>query len=125
MEIKTEYQKLLNYYNSRKFDLVINKSKGFIKNFGAIPEVYNLVGLSYEMLNKKIEAIENFEKSLELNTKNVSALVNLGNNHKDLKNFKKSEEYYKKLIEVDPNYIRAYANYGNLLRMMNEYEGNT
>ena len=123
MEIKTEYQKLLNYYNSRKFDLVINKSKGFIKNFGAIPEVYNLVGLSYEMLNKKIKAIENFEKSLELNTKNVSALVNLGNNHKDLKNFKKSEEYYKKLIEVDPNYIRAYANYGNLLRMMNEYEG--
>ena len=99
MEIKTEYQKLLNYYNSKKFDLVINKSKGFIKNFGAIPEVFNLVGLSYEMLNKKIEAIENFEKSLELNTKNVSALVNLGNNHKDLKNFKKSEEYYKKLIE--------------------------
>ena len=65
MAIKTEYQKLLNYYNSRKFDLVINKSKGFIKKFGAIPEVYNLVGLSYEMLNKKIEAIENFEPRVE------------------------------------------------------------
>ena len=117
MEIKTEYQKLLYCYNSRKFNQVIQKSEKFIKKFGEIPEVFNLIGLSYEMLHKKEEAIKNFEKSLELNPKSVSAMVNLGNNHKDLKNYSISEEYYVKLIETDPNYIRAYGNYGNLLRM--------
>ena len=123
MEIKTEYQKLLYCYNSRKFNQVIQKSEKFIKKFGEIPEVFNLIGLSYEMLHKKEEAIKNFEKSLELNPKSVSAMVNLGNNHKDLKNYSISEEYYVKLIETDPNYIRAYGNYGNLLRMINDYDG--
>lgn len=123
MNINNEYKKILQSYNSKEFNIVINKGKKFVKRFGEMPEIYNLIGLSYEMLNNKLEAISNFEKSLELNPKSLSALVNLGNNYKDLKNYNKSEEFYKKLISIDANYLKAYGNYGNLLRMKNDYAG--
>jgi tetratricopeptide (TPR) repeat protein len=55
-------------------------------------------------------AIETFEKVLQKDTKNSSAVAGLAGLYQGLKNFDKSREYYKKQTEMEPdNAVPYYA----------------
>ena len=48
---------------------------------------------------------------------------NCANSVKAFGNFERAKELYEKIIEKDPNYIRAYNNLANLKTSYNDYEG--
>ena len=62
-------------------------------------------GMAHALMSKGqlTEAIETFEKSLELNDSNVSTLTNLGNAYKDYGRVEKAIGTYMKALSIAPN----------------------
>jgi tetratricopeptide (TPR) repeat protein len=72
-------------------------------------------GLELEEIGAPVEqAVEAYEKVLELNPSAAGALVNLGTIYYRQRKFKEAEQYYRKAIEVDSTYPLAQFNLGNL-----------
>lgn len=72
-------------------------------------------GLEMEEAGAPIEqAVEAYQKVLELNPKAAGALVNLGTIYYRQRQFGEAEKYYRQAIEADPEYPLAQFNLGNL-----------
>jgi tetratricopeptide (TPR) repeat protein len=72
-------------------------------------------GLDLEEAGAPVEeAIEAYQKALELNPGAAGALVNLGTIYYRQRNFIDAETYYREAIEADPSYPLAQFNIGNL-----------
>ena len=116
MDLKTEFRKILQHYRQKNLHLALEKCDKFLKKFGDHAEIYNLKGLCYEAQNQKEKAITNYRKVLSIDPQSLPGLVNLGNVNKDLKNFDIAEKCYLQVIKINPNYVKAYSNYANLLK---------
>jgi tetratricopeptide (TPR) repeat protein len=72
-------------------------------------------GLELEETGAPIEeAIEAYQKVLELNPEAAGALVNLGTIYYRQRKLLEAETYYREAIDADPNYPLANFNLGNL-----------
>jgi tetratricopeptide (TPR) repeat protein len=72
-------------------------------------------GLELEEIGAPVEqAIEAYQKVLELNPEAAGALVNLGTIYYRQRRLLEAETYYREAIEADPNYPLANFNLGNL-----------
>ena len=61
------------------------------------------------------EAIEVYEKVLELEPQHAAAHINLGTIFYNRQDFTKAEHHYRAAIEADPRYALAYFDLGNVL----------
>lgn len=86
----------------------------------------NLGVLKSGHFDDKEGAKEQYENILSYEPSNAKAHNNLGNYYKfpfrDENNFKIAESHFLKAIELDPRYIEAYINYGNLLKTVGRIE---
>lgn len=65
----------------------------------------------YLAREKKFEdALNDAERALTLNPRNVNALINAGYSKESLHNLEDAENYYKQALEVDPQCVRALNN---------------
>ena len=72
-------------------------------------------GLELEETGAPIQqAIDAYEKVLELNPQAAGALVNLGTIYYRMRNFAQAEKFYAQAIAADPAYPLAQFNLGNL-----------
>jgi len=72
-------------------------------------------GLELEETGAPVEeAVEAYEKVLELNPQAAGALVNLGTIYYRQRRFPEAEKYYRRAIDADPEYPLAQFNLGNL-----------
>jgi tetratricopeptide (TPR) repeat protein len=72
-------------------------------------------GLELEETGAPIDqAIDAYQKVLELNPSAAGALVNLGTIYYRQRRFDQAEKYYRQAIEADPQYPLAQFNLGNL-----------
>lgn len=72
-------------------------------------------GLELEEVGAPVEqAIEAYQKALELNPSAAGALVNLGTIFYRQRNLVDAEKFYREAIDADPNYPLANFNLGNL-----------
>ena len=60
------------------------------------------------------EAMEAYQKAIQLNPNAAGALVNLGTIFYYLRKFKEAYSHYERALKVDPRYPLAYFNLGNL-----------
>ena len=78
--------------------------------------------MAYQRLDKDHKAINFFELALKADNTNISAMNNLANSLKNTEQYFKAEQIYKKIIKINPSYINAYNNYGNLKSAINDIE---
>jgi tetratricopeptide (TPR) repeat protein len=72
-------------------------------------------GLELEETGAPVDqAVEAYQKVLELNPSAAGALVNLGTIYYRQRRFDEAQDYYRKAIEADPQYPLAQFNLGNL-----------
>jgi len=72
-------------------------------------------GLELEETGAPVDqAVEAYQKVLELNPSAAGALVNLGTIYYRQRRFDQAEKYYRRAIEADPQYPLAQFNLGNL-----------
>lgn len=98
---------------------VVKKSPEKAKGYGALAVAYDRVG----MLD---EAIEYYEKTLELNP-NLKDLYlkvhnNLGYTYSKKGDTKKALEHYQKVLAVDPEFMQTHINLAQLFTAQEEYE---
>ena len=78
-------------------------------------EVWFQKGLELEETGAPVEdAVDAYQKVLEINPGAAGALVNLGTIYYRLRKFEEAEKYYLAAIEADPGYPLAQFNLGNL-----------
>ena len=78
-------------------------------------EVWFQKGLELEETGAPVEeAVDAYQKVLEINPGAAGALVNLGTIYYRLRKFDEAEKYYLAAIEADPAYPLAQFNLGNL-----------
>jgi tetratricopeptide (TPR) repeat protein len=63
----------------------------------------------------QLEAIQCYEKVLELDPTHAAAHINLGTLYYNRQDYAAAERHYRKAVEVDPRYALAYFDLGNVL----------
>jgi tetratricopeptide (TPR) repeat protein len=61
------------------------------------------------------EAIEAYEKTLELDPHHAAGHINLGTLYYNRQDYAQAEEHYRQAVEADPRYALAYFDLGNVL----------
>ena len=111
-------QLLLNHlrdYHGISSETIYNDLHGFIKNHdiheSAYTEFYR--GLTYQYTDKYDKAIEQYDKSIELNPNYAEAYNNRGVAKDSLGEHKDAITDYNQAIRLKPDYAEAYNNRGN------------
>ena len=120
--LKNKISIIVNLYNVRNFEEVIQKSNILIKKNPHNDLLWNILGLAYQQQKEYQKAEISFLRGLQENPKNISIINNIGNNYKYLNNFNKAEEYYERALKYNPNYPNTLVNYGNLKFTFNKFE---
>ena len=72
------------------------------------------MGLAYFKKKDYISAIENFQKTIDLNDEDLYAHFYLGNIFKELGDIDSAKEKFYKVIDLSPNYSWAYFNLASI-----------
>ena len=104
---------LINKFNSGKFQEVINQGIIILKKEDN-DFLWNLIGLSFQNLNKHIDSIKCFEIAIKINPKNIASINNIGISYKVLREYKKAEEWSNKALNLNTEYVNAVFNLANI-----------
>jgi len=121
-EIYIEYMKLL--ISARQYDKVISSVEEMsIREAEHDPAIWNNLGIAHAKKGNFEEAIKAYETGLslddklpELNNNLANACFSYGLQSRDSFLFARSSEYYKKAIELDPEYSAPYHGLGHAYR---------
>lgn len=105
---------LMHMQNEEEFGKQLNFLNQFIDQHPNMAQGYAERGLFfYESLDYKA-ALEDFEKSLEIDPGNIDYLFNLALAHEKLNQVEKAELLFDQVISLDINHAGAYFNLGNI-----------
>ena len=83
---------------------------------------YNNRGVIYKDLGNYRQAIEDFNKAIEIKSDNAVAYYNRGNVYTDLGNYRQAIAELNRAIEINPGYAEAYSNRGNAYGGLGNYK---
>jgi len=76
-------------------------------------EVFNKMGICYQMMFNLEYAQRSYQASLKLNPKNASVINNLGTVYDALKEYGNAERMYRKALKIEPNSATILKNLGS------------
>ncbi len=128
-EIFIEYMRLL--ISAQQYDKVISSFKKMnIREAEHDPAIWNNLGIAYSKKSNFEEAIKAYKMSLSLDDKLPETNNNIATAYYfyalqsgDSFLFSRSFEYYKKAIELDPEYAAPYYGLGNAYKKARNLEG--
>ena len=128
-EIFIEYMKLL--ISAQQYDKVVSSFKKMsIREAEYDPAIWNNLGIAYAKKSNFEEAIKAYKMSLSLDDKlpetnnNIAnAYLSYGLQSRDSFLFSRSFEYYKKAIELDPEYAAPYYGLGSAYKQAGNLGG--
>ena len=112
--LKKQLSIMINLYESKRFDTLIDKGSMLIKKFPGQAIFYNITSLAYNAIDKSVEAKKLLTKILKREPQNISVLNNLGLVSAQCGDNSEAEEYYSKALNLKPDFIDVLINLGNL-----------
>ena len=94
--LKKQISIMMNLFNARKFDQIIDKGTVLLKKYPEHAILYNITALAYNAVGKASDAKKILIKILKEEPKNISVLNNLGLACVELGDNDHAEEYYNK-----------------------------
>jgi Flp pilus assembly protein TadD len=85
-------------------------------------DVWNKMGIAYQMMFNLEEASHCYQQSLRLNPKNANVLNNLATVYDSLKEYGNAERMYHKALKVDPQSAMIDKNLGTNLLAQHKYK---
>jgi len=85
-------------------------------------EVWNKMGIAYQMMFIQQEAMHCYQASLRLDPKNSRVMNNLGTIYDAEKEFSNAERMYRKALKQDPQSAIIYKNLGTNLLSQHKYK---
>jgi len=84
-------------------------------------QVWNKMGVAYQLMLNLDEAARCYEKALKLDPKNAVVLNNLGTVFVTLKEYSRAEKAYRKALKLDPKSALVHKNLGTALLAQRKY----
>jgi Tfp pilus assembly protein PilF len=85
-------------------------------------DVWNKMGIAYQMMFNLEAASHCYRISLRLDSKNPRVLNNLGTVYDSLKKYGDAERMYRKAVKIDPSSAMVYKNLGTSLLAQHKYK---
>ena len=108
-----QLQSLINLYTERQYQEVIGKGSELLKQFPNSINLYNIIGAANKELGKLEEAIEAYNKALQLKPDFAEANYNMGNALKDQGKLGEAIKAYTKALSLNPASADAHYNIGD------------
>ena len=86
------------------------------------PEIMNKLAFVTAKSGDRINAIELYERSLQLDENDDLTHNAIASLYRSEKAYERAQDHYLKALEIDDTYAQTYYNYGNLLVDMHEKE---
>jgi tetratricopeptide (TPR) repeat protein len=118
--LKKQLSIMLNLFQGKHFDKLIDKGNLLIKKFPEHAILYNLTSLAYNATGKPGESKLLLSKILKKEPNNIHVLNNLGLTCIELNDYEQAEIFYNKAIELNSNFPDALVNLGNLKSRQNK-----
>lgn len=83
--------------------------------FSSDDEIKSMLGEALMQTEKKDRAKKLFLQALNINSHNLTAVLNLADIAAENHNFSEAEELYQRALELDSHNLRAHTNYANML----------
>ena len=97
-----------------------------IESYKKAPEdsadVWNKMGIAYQMMFNLEAASRSYQTSLKLNPRNSRVLNNLGTIYDSLKEYGNAERMYRRAVKLDPRSAMIYKNLGTNLLSQHKYK---
>ena len=119
---KKTIEYLLNIFNQKKYHILVDNILDYQNKYQKSIFLLNLLGATYNELDKPNYAINCFKKIIEIDNNFADAYYNLGIIYKKLGNIKESINNYNLCININPKKFDAYNNLGNLYRDKNDFD---
>ena len=119
------WEQLLTIYSYlNDFDKMYSYGKKAVQKYETRPRLYLFTGMGAMRKHELNEALKYFEKGLEhieddRNVK-IQLLIQLGESHYQLKDYGKSDHYFNKVLEIDPDNKMVLNNYSYYLSLREE-----
>ena len=117
-EIEEKIKELIKEKNYKEIITICNE----ILNKNEDEKAYFYRGFSRSSVGQYKEAIEDYDKAIELNQNNKNIYSNRGNCKYDIQQYKEAIKDYDKAIELNPNNEKAYYNKGLTKTKLKLYE---
>jgi tetratricopeptide (TPR) repeat protein len=85
------------------------------------PDVWNKMGIAYQMMFNLQDATRCYQMSLKLDPKSAHVLNNLGTVFDSLKDYGAAERLYRKALKIDPKSALIHKNLGTTLLTQRKY----
>jgi tetratricopeptide (TPR) repeat protein len=85
-------------------------------------EVWNKLGIAYQLMFNPVEASRCYQSSLRLNPKNAQVMNNLGTIYDSEKEYNSAERMYRKALKFDPKSALIRKNLGTNLLSQRKYK---
>jgi len=118
--IKTEFQKIHNYFIAQDYIKVIQKTKILIKKDPHQVPFYNYLGLSYKQLKKYDLAVDILKKGINLFPKSITIINNLAAVYRNMDQYTQAERYFNIAMSINPKDTNVLINFANLKRDQNK-----
>jgi tetratricopeptide (TPR) repeat protein len=110
------------YANEKMDDQAVITYKSAISTYPAVLNTHVAYGDYLAAKNNMNEAVSEWTAGLGTNRDNRDALGRLGSYYADKKDFPKSLDYLKRLVEISPNDPRAYSLIGSVYAEQNNWK---
>jgi tetratricopeptide (TPR) repeat protein len=113
MKIIDAIEKASKYFTEYKYNKAIDYCDDAINTFKRYPQryqLYNIKGNAHSAIDEFPEAVDCYDKAIELNPNSVDAYYNKGIACGNMKKIDKAIICYSKVIELDPNNTSVYLN---------------
>ncbi len=121
--------KTANYWFNRAFqetniDRKIEYYQKSIQLDAHDPEAHNNLGILYKKKGMYAEAIKEYEAALAISGYETPeyAYHNLGILYRDRAMYKQAIDYFKKVVQIDPRFVKAYNCMGLAYKALGQYE---
>lgn len=108
------------YYDSKRYEEAKNIFLETKNIFPSVPNIYNMLGLSFDALYDFDMAIQSYKEGLKFDSKNIDLLCNLGNLQRSLANFEDAKLLLNKAIEIAPYHATVHR----YISVINKYHIN-
>ncbi len=121
-ELEKKISNLVNEFNSKNYVYVIKESKKIISKNNQIPLIYNLLGASYSLIDKHVEAIESYLKASKLDANNEEIHRNLGKSYSKLNKISDAYNEFQNALRIRSNNPDAFLGLGLLKLKENKFD---
>lgn len=123
MDLLKEIEKVHFNLKAKNYETAISKCNKLIKSFPNNSYLYNLCGIALQQFKQIKHSVKYFQKSIDLEPKNLPAKNNLANSLKILGNLDIAENLYIQILKEEPKYLKCLNNYANLKQQLTDYDG--